>query len=145
MARPSRLPRNANTSRNASSGRAKWRVVPNRPRPAPDSGRNNMPRAGPAPLAVVRACLKAYVDKDRGAIEALIAGDYYFTSPLDNTLDRDSYFAICWPNSKAMKSFDFIAGAEDGERAFVVYEGETTTGKRFRNCEVHTARGGKLV
>ena len=35
-------------------------------------------------LAVVRACLKAYVDKDRNAIEALIAGDYHFTSPLDN-------------------------------------------------------------
>jgi hypothetical protein len=44
-----------------------------------------------------------------------------------------------------MKSFDFIAGAEDGERAFVVYEGETSAGKRFRNCEVHIVRGGKLV
>jgi len=96
-------------------------------------------------LAVVRACLKAYVDKDRNAIEALIAGDYHFTSPLDNALDRTSYFAICWPNSKAMKSFDFIAGAEDGDRAFVVYEGETLAGKRFRNCEVHTVRGGKLI
>jgi hypothetical protein len=98
-----------------------------------------------APLAVVRACLKAYVDKDRNAIEALIAGDYRFTSPLDNALDRTSYFAICWPNSAAMKSFDFIAGAQDGDRAFVVYEGETSAGKRFRNCEVHTVRGGKLV
>ena len=96
-------------------------------------------------LAVVRACLKAYVDKDRNAIEALIAGDYLFTSPLDNALDRATYFAICWPNSKAVKSFDFIAGAEDGDRAFVVYEGETLAGKRFRNCEVHTVRGGKLV
>jgi hypothetical protein len=98
-----------------------------------------------APLAVVRGCLNAYIDKDRKAIEALIAGDYHFTSPLDNALDRESYFAICWPNSAAMKSFDFIAGAEDGDRAFVVYEGETLAGKRFRNCEVHTVRGGKLV
>ena len=98
-----------------------------------------------APLAVVRACLTAYVDKDRNAIEALIASDYHFTSPLDNALDRASYFAICWPNSAAMKSFDFVTGAEDGEQAFVVYEGETSAGKRFRNCEVHTVRGGKLV
>ena len=97
------------------------------------------------PLAIVRACLKAYVDKDRNAIEALIAGDYRFTSPIDNALDRESYFAICWTNSTAMKSFDFIAGAEDGERAFVVYEGETLKGKRFRNCEVHTVRDGRLV
>jgi len=97
------------------------------------------------PLAVVRACLKAYVDKDRTAIEAMIASDYHFTSPLDNALDRASYFAICWPNSAAMKSFDFITGAEDGDRAFVVYEGETLAGKRFRNCEVHAVRDGRLV
>jgi hypothetical protein len=96
-------------------------------------------------LAVVRACLKAYVDKDRNAIEALIAADYRFTSPLDNALDRAAYFSICWPNSAAMKSFDFIHGAEDGNRAFVVYEGETLTGKRFRNCEVHIVQSGKLV
>lgn len=97
------------------------------------------------PIAVVRACLIAYVDKDRGAIEALIASDYRFTSPIDNALDRAAYFAICWPNSASMKSFDFICGAKDGDRAFVVYEGETLTGKRFRNCEVHTVRDGKLV
>ena len=34
------------------------------------------------PLAVARACLKAYVDKDREAMEALIANDYHFTSRL---------------------------------------------------------------
>ena len=97
------------------------------------------------PLAVIQACLKAYVDKDRNAIEALLASDYHFTSPIDNALDRAAYFAICWPNSKAMKSFDFITGAEAGDRAFVVYEGETSAGKRFRNCEVHAVRDGKLV
>ena len=96
-------------------------------------------------LAVVRACLRAYVDKDRTAIEALIAGDYHFTSPIDNALDREACFAICWPNSAAMRSFDFITGVEDGGRAVVVYEGETLAGKRFRNCEVHTVRGGRLV
>jgi len=37
-----------------------------------------------SPLAVVRACLQAYVDKDRAAIEALIADAYHFTSPIDN-------------------------------------------------------------
>ena len=97
------------------------------------------------PLAVVRACLQAYVDKDRSAIEALIADDYRFTSPLDNGLDRQSYFAICWPNSKAMLAFDCVRQAEDGDRAFVVYEARTASGKAFRNCEVHTVRDGRLV
>lgn len=97
------------------------------------------------PLAVVRACLQAYVDKDRAAIEKLIDRDYRFTSPIDNALDRATYFAVCWPNSAAMTRFDYICGAEDAERAFIVYEGQTTTGKRFRNCEVHTVRDGKLT
>jgi len=44
------------------------------------------------PLAVARGCLAAYVSKDRAAIEALIAEDYHFTSPIDNALDRETYF-----------------------------------------------------
>jgi hypothetical protein len=97
------------------------------------------------PLSVVRACLQAYVDKDRPAVEALLADDYRFTSPLDNAIDRKTYFEICWPNSQRITRFDFIAGAEAGERAFIVYEGHTGPGQCFRNSEVHTVRAGKLV
>src|SRR5437763_16447819 len=97
------------------------------------------------PLGVRRACMQAYVDKDRAAIEALIADDYRFTSPIDNTLDRRTYFAICWPNSQALAAFDCVCQAEDGNRAFVVYEARTASGKAFRNCEVHTVPDGRLV
>ena len=97
------------------------------------------------PLAIARACLKAYVDKDRRAIEALIAGDYRFTSPIDNAIDRKTYFEICWPNSKAMVGFDYIYQIEDGSHAFIVYEARTEGGGTFRNCEVHTVRNGQLV
>jgi ketosteroid isomerase-like protein len=96
-------------------------------------------------LAVVRACLHAYVQKDRAALEALLDEDYHFTSPLDNSLDRATYMKICWPNSSSMASVDAIHETEEGERAFVVYEASTFTGKRFRNCEVHTVRNGKLL
>jgi hypothetical protein len=44
-----------------------------------------------SPLTVARGCLEAYVAKDRAAIEALIAKDYHFTSPIDNALDRETY------------------------------------------------------
>jgi hypothetical protein len=98
-----------------------------------------------SPLAVARSCLQAYVDKDREAIEALIADGYHFTSPIDNALDRKSYFEICWPNSEAMAGFDLIYQTEEGDRAFVVYEGRTSIGKTFRNCEVHTVRNGRLL
>jgi hypothetical protein len=103
------------------------------------------PARDTSPLGVARACLQAYVDKDRAAIEALIADDYHFTSPIDNALDRRSYFEICWPNNKAMSGFDYVCQAENGDRAFIVYEGHTTAGRTFRNAEVHTVRNGMLV
>lgn len=100
---------------------------------------------GNNPLFVARACLRAYVDKDRAAIETLLADDFHFTSPIDNALDRAAYLKICWPNSGAMVGFDNIYEMEDEDRAFIVYEAHTSTGKRFRNSEVHTVRDGKLI
>ena len=44
------------------------------------------------PIVVARAAYQAYVEKDRAAIEALIAEDFHFTSPLDNRIDRATYF-----------------------------------------------------
>jgi ketosteroid isomerase-like protein len=96
-------------------------------------------------LTVARACLQAYVNKDRAAIEALLDEDYHFTSPIDNALDRATYMNVCWPNSSSMASIDDIYESEDGDRAFIVYEARTSSGKRFRNCEVHTVRNGKLI
>ena len=96
-------------------------------------------------IAIVRACMEAYVDKDRSAIEALLDEDYHFTSPIDNALDRATYLKVCWPNSATISRFDRIYEAEDGNRAFIVYEVHTTTSQCFRNCEVHTVREGKLL
>ena len=45
-----------------------------------------------SPVEVTRASYPAYVSKDRAAIEALIADDFHFTSPLDNRLDRANIF-----------------------------------------------------
>jgi hypothetical protein len=51
-------------------------------------------------VAIARAASEAYVTKDRAALENLIADDFHFTSPVDNRLDRETYFRRCWPNSK---------------------------------------------
>jgi ketosteroid isomerase-like protein len=96
-------------------------------------------------LDIARACLQAYVDKDRAAIEALLDDDYHFTSPIDNALDRATYLQVCWPNSAAMVRFNLIYEVEDGDPAFIVYEALTSTDKRFRNSEVYTVRDGKLL
>ena len=98
-----------------------------------------------SPLKIARACLQAYVVKDRAAIEALLDNDFHFTSPIDNALDRATYFKVCWPNSAAMAHFEKIYEFEQGDRASIVYEAQTSTGRRLRNSEVYTVRGGKLV
>jgi ketosteroid isomerase-like protein len=97
------------------------------------------------PIAVARKCYQAYVDKDRAAIESIIADDFHFTSPLDNRLDRATYFSRCWPNSETIAAFEFINLVADGERVFVTYEGHNDSGKRFRNTEILTVRDGKVV
>ena len=96
------------------------------------------------PLDTVKAALQAYIDKDRAATEALISDDYSFTSPLDNAIDRETYFRLCWPNSEGMSSMDFIAGAEDGDHPWVTYEGGSG-GRRSRNTEYHRVRHSQLV
>ncbi len=94
---------------------------------------------------VVKRCYQAYVDKDRAAIEKVIADDFHFTSPLDNRLDRKTYFERCWPNSRMMQAFDYKRIVESGGEVLVTYEATTSDGKRFRNTEVLTVRGGRIV
>jgi ketosteroid isomerase-like protein len=96
-------------------------------------------------LHIACACYQAYVDKDRPAIEALIADDFHFTSPLDNRIDRKTYFERCWPNSRTIGGFEFVHLAADGDCVFITYEAESTTGKRFRNTEVMTIRDGRIT
>jgi ketosteroid isomerase-like protein len=96
-------------------------------------------------IATARAVYAAYSNKDRAAIEPLIAGDFHFTSPLDNRIDRTTYFNRCWPSSATIASFDFVHLVENGERVFVTYEGSTNTGRRFRNTEILTVRGKQVI
>ena len=96
-------------------------------------------------VAIARAAYEAYVAKDRPAIERLIADDFSFTSPLDNRIDRTTYFARCWPNSAWIKGFDYINLVPEGDKVFVTYEGHSTKGNRFRNTEILTVRNGQII
>jgi hypothetical protein len=96
-------------------------------------------------VATARAAYEAYVAKDRVAIEKLITPDFHFTSPLDNRIDRATYFARCWPNSERIKGFDFIDLVPDRDRVFVIYEGRSANERGFRNTEVVTVRKNQIV
>jgi hypothetical protein len=96
-------------------------------------------------IAIARAAYEAYATKDRGAIERLIAPDFHFTSPLDNRIDRATYFSRCWPNSEWIDGFEFRNLVADGNRVFVTYEGRKTGGDRFRNMEILTLQNDQIV
>jgi ketosteroid isomerase-like protein len=96
-------------------------------------------------VAIARACYQAYVDRDRSVIEALIADDFHFTSPLDNRIDRKSYFKRCWPAGQQIEGFDFIHLVPADDRVFVTYEAGTASGRRFRNTEIMTLRDGRVI
>jgi ketosteroid isomerase-like protein len=97
------------------------------------------------PISIARRGYRAYVDKDRPAIEAIIGDDFHFTSPLDNRIDRETYFARCWPNSETVVGFEFVRLVADGEQVFVTYEGRSTGGKVNRNTEILTVRNGRII
>jgi ketosteroid isomerase-like protein len=98
-----------------------------------------------AKVAVVRAMYEAYANKDRAALESLLADAFHFTSPLDNRIDRAMYFERCWPNSEDVEGFDFVAVVPAANRVFVIYEGRNKGGKRFRNTEVCLFQGQQVV
>jgi uncharacterized protein YndB with AHSA1/START domain len=97
------------------------------------------------PVAIARTAYEAYVRKDRATIERVIAENFRFTSPLDNAIDRQTYFARCWPNSEWIKGFDFVNVVPGGEQVFVTYEGHDARGSTFRNTEIVTVREGQIV
>jgi hypothetical protein len=96
-------------------------------------------------VAIACAAYESYVSKDRAAIEKLIARDFHFTSPLDNRIDRATYFARCWPNSETINGFGFSNLVCDRDRVFVTYEGRHANGRGFRNTEIITVRNNQIV
>jgi len=97
------------------------------------------------PVAIARASYEAYVRKDRQALEALISDDFRFMSPLDNRIDRATYFERCWPNSEKFTSFDFVRLVPQGSDVIVTYEARMKDGQSFRNTEILTIRGSQIV
>ena len=97
------------------------------------------------PVAIAKACLRAYVDKDRAAIEALIADDFHFTSPRDDHIDRREYFERCWPFNEQVEFFRIEKLFSEGNEAFVRYACKPVNREAFRNTEFFRVENGKIV
>jgi ketosteroid isomerase-like protein len=96
-------------------------------------------------LQLARDAYRAYESSDRSVIEGLLAEDLVFFSPPDPGIDRKSYFERCWPNAGQIKRFEFVRLFEHGDEVFVTYESTKVDGKRFRNTEVLSFGGEKIV
>lgn len=96
-------------------------------------------------IATALECYQAYVRKDRAAVEQLIDDSFHFTSPLDNRIDRKTYFERCWPNSEHIAKFTFIETIADKNKVLVVYEATSTKGDSFRNTEILEIKDEKIV
>ena len=95
---------------------------------------------------LVRTYFAAYPARDRAAIESVVADDFHFTSPIDNRIDRKTYFEHCWPNSQTTAAINLQHVVVSGqEKVYATYDLRTTDGKRFRNSELITLKNGKIT
>jgi ketosteroid isomerase-like protein len=93
---------------------------------------------------LVRRAFRAYETGDRAEIEAVIGEPFCFTSPQDDGIDREAYFARCWPFHELKPGIELERVFVNGHEAFVTYVG-TTGEKRFRNTEFFRVREGKIA
>ena len=95
--------------------------------------------------SIVRLYFEAYEYKDRVLLTSLLADDFTFTSPIDDAIDRDEYFARCWPNSRHTAVFKIERLIEDGDDVVVTYTATTSYGSTFKNTEIFTFRDDKIA
>lgn len=95
---------------------------------------------------VVRAAFAAYRDGDVDAAGPLYADGMTFTSPQDDHIGRDAFFARCFPTADRFveQRMMYVVGLGGGD-VFVMYEYELPTGAVHRNTEVLTVRDGQIT
>lgn len=94
---------------------------------------------------LVRRYFSAYETRDRQVLEDMLDESFTFSSPLDDRIGRTAYFARCWPNSRTLRRITVEKIFAQGDEAFIRYEAESTTGKKFRNTEWMRFEDGKLA
>lgn len=93
---------------------------------------------------LIRGYYAAYARKDQRVIEFLLADDSTFRSPLDDHINRVTYFRNCWPNCEKIRAYHIERRFAEGHEAFVLYELEPNVGPRFRNTEFFRMKGNKI-
>jgi ketosteroid isomerase-like protein len=93
---------------------------------------------------IIRALFAAYLANDRKAVEDALTGDFRFTSPYDDEIDKPTYFARCWRNTEWIARHELEKIFVEGDGAFVTYKCVAKGGKSFRNTEFFSFAGDKI-
>jgi hypothetical protein len=102
----------------------------------PQNGRNEK---------VVKAYYAAFIKKDWNLMQQILADGFTFSSPVDDHISVKAFKEKCWPNAYKIKKMDVDKIVINGDDAFVIYNGWTTTGKLFRNSDYFKLKGGKIM
>lgn len=94
---------------------------------------------------IIKTYFSGYEKKDWSLTSGQLADGFTFTSPApDDHIPLDLYKQRCWPQSKFIKKFEFIAIVQEGDHAFALYDLTTTDNKVIRNAEYYTFSNGKI-
>ena len=93
---------------------------------------------------IIRDLFAAYRSNDRQTVEDAFTGDFHFTSPYDDEIDKATYFERCWRNSDWIERHELEKIFVEGQEAFVTYRCVARGGKSFRNTEFFSFDGDKV-
>ncbi len=95
---------------------------------------------------IIRKWYAAWVQKDLGTFNALLADDFTFTSAAgDDHISKSTFKTRCWDTQvNFIGSFDLERLITSADDAFVKYLCHTKNGKSFRNVEYLRIKNGKL-
>ena len=87
---------------------------------------------------IVRAYYWAWERKDWNAIDRMLAGDFTFTSPVDDHISRSVFQSKCWKQAEYIERFDLDRIVIDHDEVLVKYRCRTKSGNAFVNIEYFT-------
>jgi ketosteroid isomerase-like protein len=95
---------------------------------------------------IIRKWYQAWVEKDEGQFEALMADNFTFSSAAgDDHISKSTFKTQCWDTqAQLIDRSDLERVITSGNDAFVKYLCHTKNGKSFRNVEYFRVRDGKV-
>ena len=95
---------------------------------------------------IIRKWYAAWVNKDLGTFNMLLADNFTFSSAAgDDHIGKSTFKTRCWDTQvEFIERTDLERITTGAEDAFVKYLGHTKNGKSFRNVEYFRIKNGKI-